>query len=61
MFRRMYALNLLVSAIGTVFCVTFMPSTGDVFQTFRKGFDAAALNSAFLSPVVFRTITIYGR
>ena len=58
MLRRAYLINLIVSAIGTVVCLAIAPTQSEVFSAIRQSFNAHVLNSAILSPVVFRTITL---
>lgn len=61
MLRRAYFINLVASALGTVLCYALMPAQSEVLKSLRRSFDAAALNSALLSPVVYRTVTVYSR
>ncbi len=58
MLRRAYLINVIVSAIGTFVCLAITPTKSEFFGAVRQSFDAHALNSALLSPVVFRTITL---
>ncbi len=58
MLRRAYLINVIVSAIGTIACLAITPTKSEFFSAVRQSFNAHALNSAMLSPVVFRTITL---
>ncbi len=57
MLRRAYFINVVVSAVGTFVCLASAPSKTEFFTAVRQSFDVHALNSAMLSPVVFRMIT----
>jgi hypothetical protein len=57
MLRRAYLINVIVSAIGTFACMAITPTTTELLDSVRQSFNAHALNSAMLSPIVFRMIT----
>ncbi len=58
MLRRAYLINVIVSAIGTFVCMAIAPTKSEFFSAVRQSFDAHALNSTLLSPVIFRAVTL---
>ena len=61
MLRKYFVLNVVSTLVLYACAWTLIPSPSSIARDIRQGFDAYAMDSALLGPVIHRIVTVTGR